>query len=129
MHSEIRIKFETLRSLEAQEGMAQEEQGEPQNGHQLQPLDNGAQTGQTNGNGSPEEAPVQQNVISNGSHHSAESLQECGSPEMQSNHQMPPTPITPNSNGQEVDLSRVKQEPEPMNVIVKQEAATATPGG
>lgn len=54
----------------------------------------------------------------NGNHHS----EECGSPEMQSNHQMPPTPITPNTNGAEIDLSRVKQEPETINI--KQEVQT-----
>lgn len=125
--------------------MAMENQGEhspPHSNHAgmhtIQALDNNGQP--TNGNSvnvsSAGESVGGHNVATtvmsstNGNHHhSPESLQECGSPEMQQSiNQMPLTPITPNS---EVDLSRVKQEQEPMNmnVIVKQEAITGGQGG
>lgn len=131
--------------MEAQEAMAMENQGEhspPHSNHggmhSIQGLDNNGQP--TNVNivhvSSPGESVDGQNVATtvmsstNGNHHhSPESLQECGSPEMQQTmNQMPLTPITPNS---EMDLSRVKQEPEPMNmnVIVKQEVITGGQGG
>lgn len=130
-HSEIRIKFETLRSLEAQEAMALESQGGSPSHNS-----NGGNAAPTNGTvtvSSAGETHVVQNSITTSSsstnghqhhHHSPESLPECGSPEMQQSvvNQMPLTPITPNS---ELDLSRVKQEPEPMNVIVKQEVISA----
>lgn len=115
-----------------------ENQGESPNGHTLQSLENNGQSGHlTNGNlvSSSGEATGVQHVIttvmssSNGNHHSAESLQDCGSPEIQAQHPMPATPLTPNTNGSEVDLSRVKMEPEAMHVIVKQEPITTGQGG
>lgn len=132
-HNEIRIKFETLRSLENQEAMSMENQGEGTHGttiRSMQGLETNGQriTGNGNVTSSTGEPVDARNIVitstHNGNHHS----EDCGSPEMQ--HQMPPTPITPNTNnGTEVDLSRVKVEPEAMNVIVKQEVISSGQGG
>lgn len=119
--------------MDAQDAMMNEQN--QQDAHTIRTMDtnNGTSNGHvTNGNivitssaGEPS-LVVGQNVITtvmattNGGH-PQEMLQERGSPEMQSpHHQLPPTPMTPNS-ATEIDLSRVKVEPESMNVIVKQE--------
>lgn len=103
-----------------------ESHGESQNGpvRTLQPLDtNGQQQPGHPANGNITSSSGDTASQTNGSHHS-----ECGSPDtIHSPHQMPPTPITPNTH--ELDLSRVKVEPEAMNVIVKQEGISAGQGG